>query len=137
MAGAALLAGGGLAAGLPAMAAVGQSSPPSSPVVLGKTAQLQYRGVVAVPYAYVACTPGDYAYLSISLTERTGKTVTSGYGSQQINCSGQIQTIRIPVTPPSGSHVFVKGTGVGQAQLQDCGYEGCNQTTVTGKVAIR
>ena len=125
-----------MALGLPAMAAVGQSSPSSSPVVLGKSAPIRYGGAVVLPYAYVACAPGDFGYLSISLTEKVGTKVTSGSGYDQFQCTGQVETVRVPVTPPSGSPAFVVGRAFGQAQFNDCGYSGCILTQVHGPVNI-
>ncbi len=130
----ALAAGGGIAAAVGVLPALGQSSPPSSPVILGSTAQIVAKGAGAYPFAYVACQPGSFASLYITLTEKSGKGIASGSGSTQVNCNGEIETITIPVA--ATGKPFVKGTAFGQATFYACGPSSCGQTTVSGNVKM-
>jgi hypothetical protein len=126
----------GLAGTVGMLPAVGQSSPPSSPVILGGTARIIDRGAVAKPFAYVVCQPGDFASLTISLSERSGGGIASGTGfGDPINCTGQIQTITVPV--PASGKPFVKGTAFGQATLFDCGFNFCGQATNSHNVKLK
>jgi hypothetical protein len=126
----------GLAGTMGALPAVGQSSPPSSPVVMGSSAHILFHGAAAKAFAYVVCQPGDYANLTISLTERSGRGIASGTATQYpINCTGQIETITLPV--PASGKPFVKGTALGQATLYDCGYYFCGQATAYHSVNLK
>jgi hypothetical protein len=127
----ALVGSGGLAFAIPALPAVGQSSPPSTPIILFKTAPIKDRGAVANVTAYVACNYGEQDQLSVSLTERSGKKITGGYGySELFNCTGQIETIKTQVTINLGDNPFVPGPAFAQASLFGC-YFGCTATTGT------
>jgi hypothetical protein len=134
-AGLALLLGGGLAGAIPGLAAVGQSSPPSSPVILRSSARILDKGAVAKPSAYVVCQPGDLAQLNITLTEAVGKRgLASGNGfSQSFPCTGQIETITVAVVASLPGKPFVAGRAFGQASLFDFsnGTEASTSRTVT------
>jgi len=126
----------GIAGTVGVLPAVGQSSPPSSPIKLGTTAHIIAKGAAAKPYALVVCQPGDFAQLSISLSEKSGHGIASGTGYvDTIPCSGQIQTISIPVA--AFGKPFVKGVAFGQATLFDCGRFTCGETTVFHKVTLK
>jgi hypothetical protein len=132
--GLALVLGGGLAAAIPGLAAVGQSSPPSSPVILRSSARILDRGAVVKPSAFVVCQPGDFAQLSITITEAVGKGLAAGSGFvDSLPCNGQIETITVPVVASLPGKAFVKGRAFGQATLYDFsnGTEGSSSRTVT------
>jgi hypothetical protein len=121
-AGLALLVGGGIAAAMPGLAAVGQSSPPSSPVVLQNTAQIVNRGAAALASVLVVCQPGDSTSLTVSLSEKSGNGIAEGSAFQsQLACTGEIETLIVPITPTNKP--FVKGTALGQASFTDCTYQ--------------
>ena len=130
----ALVAGAGLVGGLGIMPAVGDTSTPSSSVILGGTAQIVNRGAAALPFALVVCDPGDFASLAISLTERSGGGIAAGAGFADVNCTGQIQTVTIPVT--ANGKPFVKGTAFGQASLFSCGIDTCGESIVSADVKL-
>ncbi len=130
----ALVVGGGIATAVGVLPALGQSSPPSSPVILGPTAQIVAKGAGAYPFAYVACTPGSYASLTISLSEKSGKGIASGSGSTDVTCNGEIETITVPVS--ATGKPFVKGSAFGEATFFSCGPIFCGQTTVSGTVKM-
>ena len=133
-AGLALVLGGGLAGAIPGLAAVGQSSPPSSPVILRSTARILDRGAVAKPSAYVVCQAGDVAQLSITLTEAVRRSLASGSGFvNSFVCTGQIETITVPVVASLPGKPFVKGRAFGQAVVYDFfnGAQGSSSRTVT------
>ena len=125
----------GLAGIVGVLPAVGQSSPPSSPIVLGTSAKIVARGAAARPFAYVVCQPGDYANLRVTLSETSGKGIASGKGQVSVSCSGQIQTITVPVT--AHGKPFVKGPGFLRATFSDCGYFRCGDTTVSHTVKLK
>jgi hypothetical protein len=135
LAGVALLAGGGIAAAMgPALPAIGQASPPSTPLIVRSTAKVIDRGAVAQPTLLVACQPGDLAFVSISLSERSGKLIASGSNGEEITCSGGIETIKLSVTPQLAP--FVAGKAFGQASLQDCNPVNCIMTNVDKTITL-
>jgi hypothetical protein len=131
----ALVTGGGLAAALPALPAVGQYSPPSTPIILRSTAPIVARGAAAKPSAYVACPAGQEAFLQIALTERSGKGIASGAGQQDFPCSGQIETVIVPV--PATTRPFVAGKAFAQATLFYCDQGGCFQPTKNRTITLQ
>jgi len=115
--------------------AVGKSSPPSSPIILGGSAVILARGAAARPFVYVACQPGSYTELRLSLSERSGKGIASGKGRvEQIPCNGQIETITIPVT--AKGRPFVPGTAFAKASFTSC-YYSCGNATVSHNVKLK
>jgi hypothetical protein len=126
----------GIACTVGVLPAVGQSSPPSSPILLGTSAHLIAKGAAAKPFALVVCQPGDFAQLSISLTEKSGKGIASGTGYvDTVPCSGQIETISVPVA--AFGKPFVKGVAFGQAIFLDCGQIFCGEAQVSHKVTLK
>ena len=125
----------GLAGVIGVLPAVGKSSPPSSPVIIGPTASIVARGVAARPFVYVACAPGSYNELRLSLSERSGKGIARGNGRVEVPCSGQIQTITIPVT--AHGKPFVKGTGFAKVSFYSCGRYSCGQTNISHTVKLK
>jgi hypothetical protein len=133
-AGLALALGGGVAVAVPGLTAVGQSSPPSSPVILQTTATVVNKGAAALPTVLVACQPGDFAFLSVTLSEKSGSGIAAGTSPPtQVACNGEIETFVIPVTPTTKP--FVKGTALGQATLTDCPFQ-CVTSTDTENVRL-
>jgi hypothetical protein len=130
----ALVTGGGIATAVGVLPALGQSSPPSSPVILGSTAQIVAKGAGANPFAYVACDPSSFASLTITLTEKSGNGIASGTGNTQVTCNGQIETITVPVA--ATGKPFGKGTALGQASLFACGPNSCGTTNGSGNVQM-
>jgi len=124
--------------------AVGQTSPSSTPIILGHSGSLFDRGVGVKVTVMVACAPGDQGYVNVTLTERSGRSIAQGNGSNGFNCTGQIETMTVKVIagssgPFPGSWApFVKGTAYGQAVLQDCNpYYQCNAGTTAHNVTVK
>lgn len=117
------------------MPAVGQYSLPSTSLIIRPAATVIDRGAAAVPSAYVVCQPGDYVSLNISLTERSGHAIASGSGSQDFNCTGQIETVTVPVA--ATDKPFVAGKAFAQASFFDCGPTICSQTNATRSVTLQ
>jgi hypothetical protein len=132
---AALMGGAGIAASAGVLPAVGQSSPPASPVIIGHAAKIVARGAAVKPFAYVVCQPGDYVSVQISITERVGRRIAAGSGSESgFACNGLIEKVTVPVTATQAP--FVKGIAYGQAVFTDCNYEVCGTAQSQGKVKL-
>jgi hypothetical protein len=118
-AGVAVLVGGGLAAGIPGLAAVGQkspveqTSPPGSPDIL-LSAQLVTRGAAANVSVQYLCFPGDFPSIQVTLNQRSGNATTSGtsFLTPPLTCDGLIHTVPILIT--AAPKPFVQGTALGQ-----------------------
>jgi hypothetical protein len=133
----ALFIGGGLAAALPALPAVGQFSPPSQPIILRSSAPILDRGAAARPSALVACPTGAFADVTISLSQRSGKRIASGIGFQGFTCTGEIQTVRVLVTAIAPSAPFVKGSARAVATLSYCTNIDCFQPTTDRSITLQ
>jgi hypothetical protein len=123
-AGLALLLGGGLAAAIPGLAAVGQSSPPVSPNILLSPGQIVSRGAAALVPVQLVCQPGDGANFTVSLSQRSGNRTTEGFAFEgPVICTGQIEILSVPLTPTPKP--FVKGPAFGQLSFSDCAGGSC------------
>jgi len=138
------LAAGAAGATLAGQVAVGQTSPSSTPIILSHSGTLFDRGVGVKVTVMVACAPGDQGFVNVTLTERSGRRIAQGSGSNSFNCTGQIETMTVRVIagssgPFPGSWApFVKGTAYGQAGLQDCSpYYVCDSGDTAHNVAIK
>jgi hypothetical protein len=109
----ALLVGGGLAAAIPSLAAVGQTSPPGSPdILLG--AQLLSKGAAALVSFQYACQPGDFPSTQVTLTQKSGNGIASGttFTTPALTCDGLTHTAQVDVV--AGSKPFGNGDAYGQ-----------------------
>ena len=77
-AGLALVAGGGIATATGVLPAVGQSSPPSTAIILRYQARIIDRGAVALPTTLVVCPANTPAFVQVNLTEHSGNGIASG-----------------------------------------------------------
>lgn len=116
----ALVAGAGLTLGMPALAAVGESSPPASAVHIRDNVALLARGVAATVPLRVVCPAGERASLSASLSEASGKTITSGFGSTTVLCTGSTQ--RVVVSVAAQLRPFKSGPALATAQVSGCSF---------------
>lgn len=125
---AALGIGAAVALALPAGAAVSvqSQSPPVSALSLGTTATLDAKGAAVFASVTVVCSPGAYAYVNLTLTERVGgNRIASGQTGTQVDpCTGTEQSFTLAVTP--GQYAFRQGTAYGQASLNFCDWTGCH-----------
>jgi hypothetical protein len=121
MAMAAIGVGAALASAVPAGAAVSvqSQSPPVQAVSLGAKATLDANGAVVFAPVKLACQPGSYAYLTVSVTENVGNAIASGQAQTPIeSCTGTQQSLQVAVTPTQKP--FRKGVAFGSASLQVC-----------------
>jgi hypothetical protein len=112
--------GAALALAVPAGAAVSLrlQSPPVA-ISLGGTATVDAKGAVVVVPVAVTCQPGDFAYVSVQVTQKVGSGVATGAASQEVTCTGSVQRLDVAVTPYQKA--FKKGVAFGQALLTVCG----------------
>jgi hypothetical protein len=94
--------------------AVSSTSPPAS-IDLQTQATLQAKGArVQVPVTFL-CPGGADAYLSVSVTQRAGSVINTGYWQSQVRCTGTATTIQAPVT--ATNKPFKNGTAAATATL--------------------
>jgi hypothetical protein len=117
---AAVVVGVGLSLAVPALTAVGQSSPPTSAISLGSTATLVAKGVaVQVPVEFT-CPAGQYASIGVTLAERSGKSVVQGSSGTSLPCTGSPQSTTVTIN--SSGTPFKSGSAFAQASLFSCFY---------------
>jgi len=123
----AIAVGAVLAMAMPAGASVSlqSQSPPVAAVKLGPNAKLDAKGAVVFPTVKVTCVPGEFAQLTVQVTEAVGKNIASGATSQEVSpCTGAVQKFTVAVTPIN--HPFKKGVAFGQAWLDVCNGFSCH-----------
>lgn len=106
----------------PASPAVGFFSPPLLLDVQVKSpATLVAKGAAVDVKLEVICAGADTASVGVSLTQRAGSEIASGYGSTQIGCTNQWQTVIVTVQAQPGK-AFKKGPAVADARIFGCAY---------------
>jgi len=123
---AALTVGTALAILGPASPAVGFFSPPLLlDVHIQPTATLVAKGAAVETRIDVTCAGAAYAYFNVSVVQRVGSEVATGYSSSdQLVCTGQRDTHIVLVMAQSGK-AFKKGPAVIEANIFGCAYSGC------------
>jgi hypothetical protein len=117
---AALVVGSALAVLGPASPAVGFFSPPLLlDVQIQPTATLVARGAAVETRLEVTCAGANEASVFVSLTQRAGSEIASGFGSANIGCTNQRQTVLVLVMAEQGK-AFKKGTAVASADIRAC-----------------
>lgn len=114
---AAIGVGGGLALAGPALPAVGYHSPPALlSVEVADEATLVARGAAVSVPVEVLCPSGAGGYLSVTVTQRAGSRIASGYGTtSDFACTGATQIIHLTVN--AQDMAFKRGTAVADAWL--------------------
>jgi hypothetical protein len=134
---AAIAAGGILAAVVPSSTAVAFfSSPLLLDVRVQSPATLIARGVALSVPLEVTCAGGQFAGVSLSVSQRVGSETTSGFAFEDVTCNGQRQTIFVTVQAQSGSKAFRKGTGFAQAEIFGCTETFCGSETDSRTISI-
>ena len=119
----AVAAGAVVALAVPGSAAVAVlSSPGVWQVHVGPEAVLQAKGAaVSVPLRYT-CPQGQFAYLDLSLTQRSGNQAVTGSRTQSVQCTGSEENLVVNVLAQTGSRIFKTGPAFVEANLNSCGY---------------
>lgn len=136
-----LAVAGGAAAALllsPAGPAVGQSSAPLQlEIHVNSPATLVAKGAGADVSVTTQCSGAPSASASVTLTERVGKGIASGFASAEVGCTGASQTVTILVTAEAGGKAFDKSTAIAQGVIEACSPFTCgtaqDQETITIK----
>ncbi len=134
-------AGSAIALAAPALPAVSQVSPPSPPrvveVELLGFGDLEARGAAVVVPLLVTCPEGtDDAFVSVQVTQRKLRRVTTGTGGTTATCTGMAELVEVAVTPFSGSRAFGPGVAFAQANLTACFEFNCVTDTASGRISI-
>jgi len=133
---AALVVGTALAILGPASPAVGFFSPPLLlDVRIQPTATLVARGAAVDAGVEVTCAGASNAYLSVSIVQRVGSEVATGYGSTQVGCTNQRQTVLVRVMASQGK-AFKKGTAAADAQISACTFQVCGTETDQATISL-
>ncbi len=124
--------------GLPLLA-VGVAAPASAQTApsidVASSATLVARGAALSLDVTVTCEAGYTAYISVAASERSSNAIAQGYGSQTIICTGEPQTITMPVVAGPGAP-FRRGVAVVTAYLTVCYYDYCQTVTTTETVQV-
>lgn len=119
MAGTAIAAGIAVAAVGPASTAVAFFSPPLLLEIHAVSpATLVAKGAGADVTLQVQCAGARTAFVSVSLNERFGKQIASGFGSAEVGCTGGQQTIVVRVL--AQPIAFKRGSAIAQSDIFAC-----------------
>jgi hypothetical protein len=137
--GVAIAAGGLVAAAVvPALASVGNSSPPIHlAITMGNNGKISARGAaVTIPFS-VECPADSYdAYVNVSVSEKSGNGVASGYGGQGVVCTGLAQKVSVYVQ--AFGKPFKKGSASVSASIADDSPEfGYNFLPINGTITLK
>jgi hypothetical protein len=125
LAGLAITGGAAVAALATASPAVGFFSPPLLlEIHVNSPATLVAKGASADVNLQVECAGAQTAYVDVSLTERAGSQIATGFGYTQIGCTNANQTVHVLVTAQPGK-AFKKGTAVAHAFIDACARSVC------------
>jgi hypothetical protein len=132
-------------AGGAALAAVATAGPAvaffSPPLLLtihvDSPASLVAKGAGANVTVQIECAGvSGSAYVSVSLTERSGSQIAQGFGSTQVGCTGQNEIVVVPVTAQPGK-VFKKGTAIADGSIFGCSTRVCGSEEDRTTISLR
>ena len=113
-------------AGGAAVATFGPSSPAmaffSPPLLLEihvNSATLVAKGAGANVIVQVECSGASTADVEVSLTQKAGSEIATGFGYTEIGCTNRNQNVIVPVTAQQGK-AFKKGNVVANADVFAC-----------------
>jgi len=82
-------------------------------------ATLVAKGAGADVSVQIECAGATTAFVDVSLTQRAGSEIATGFGSTEIGCTNANQTVLVLVTAQSGK-AFKKGTAVANGFISAC-----------------
>jgi hypothetical protein len=116
----AITGGAAVAALGPASPALGFFSPPLLlEIHVNSPATLVAKGASADVNVQIECAGARTASVDVSLTQRAGSEIATGFGSTEIGCTNANQTIHVLVTAQPGK-AFKKGTAVANGFISAC-----------------
>jgi hypothetical protein len=127
-----------------AVAAVGPASPSlgffSPPLLLqihvNSPAALVAKGAGADVSVQVECAGARTASVNVSLTERAGSAIATGFGFAQVGCTNANETILVRVTAQSGK-AFKRGTAIADGTISACTTSFCGSEQDQPTIALR
>lgn len=133
----AVLCGAAVAVALPGSSAVAFLSPPDVwQVQVQSPGTLLAKGAaVAVPVE-VTCPAGRFAYLQVSLTQRSGNEATSATRYLNLTCPDGPTVLRVNVSVSGGSRTFKRGPAFAEAVLDGCGYMCGSMSTDSREISL-
>ena len=132
--GAAVAGGAIIATAVPALAAVTNSSPPERLYIHVNTPATIIKHGEAVRLTFVVSCPAD-SFLSsvqVSVSERTGSAIATGWAGPGVNCTGHRQTVTTDMQ--AFSKPFVVGSASIDAQLWNLAQAGNAILPATGTI---
>jgi hypothetical protein len=103
-------------------------------VAVSSPSHLHARGAsVNVPFQ-VVCNATRPVGLDATITERVGSSIANGEGFTRVQCTGDFQTVVVPIT--ANGKAFKKGTGVVNVDIYGCGHRVCGSEQATGDTKI-
>jgi hypothetical protein len=99
-------------------------------------AQLVARGAAADVQVEVTCNATGNAFVSVSVTQKSGSGVAQGFGSTEVGCAGSGQHLVVRVQVGSAK-TFKQGTAVASAEVFGCNRVTCGSETDSEVIQIQ
>jgi len=118
-----LIVGAGLTLAMPALAAVGQSSPPSSVIQIESTKATVLAGGLAVelPIRYFCATGAFSQSASASISAVSHKSIITASANFTPSCTGKFETVKL-ILDVVGQK-FLPGPALASAQMDVCDFD--------------
>ncbi len=84
----------------------------------------------------VVCPAGTTAFLSLSLTQRSGSGVAQGGGSASATCTGEPQNVTLRALAQAGGSIFRPGEAVVTGDFYSCNDVQCEWVQVSDTVRV-
>jgi hypothetical protein len=131
----AVTVGGVVAAVVPGSPAVAFQSGPLFLDAQVESGTLVARGAAVDVVVDVACT-SPTAFVDVSLTQRVGSEIASGFGFAEVGCTGGSQRVVVTVTA-SGGKAFRKQAAVATATVSGCAGNVCGSENDTETIDLQ
>ena len=105
-------------------------------VQVGSPARLVARGAAVDVPLEVTCNATGTAFVSVSVTQKSGSGVAQGSGSTQVGCTGSGQQVTVRVQA-SGAKTFKQGPAVASAEIFGCRPNICGSETDSETITIQ
>lgn len=90
---------------------------------------------IKVPVS-IDCNAAVPSYLNVTVTQRVGSQIATGFGSAQVGCTGGHQDILIVVTASSGK-AFAKNVAVATTDISGCNETTCANESITNTIRVK
>jgi hypothetical protein len=101
---------------------------------VGDEGRVVAKGAAVIVPVEVACEAGEHGFFDVRLTQARGRHVATGFGFEEVDCTGTTQVVEVLVSANDGA--FKKGVAVAEASLFVCGEFSCDMVEDTEVIRL-